>query len=125
MPDEAIVAARLREEAPMGRTWNALKRDSVVPSETEPSCALPGPAEDAEPMLVDPEEIPFIEVGPKKSIEASPSVLAYENKKEQAGRKPADAPLAPSKPPAPRKVSFRAVFLASPETEAETPQSDA
>jgi hypothetical protein len=103
----------------MGRTWNALRRDTVVPSETEPSRALPGPAEDAEPMLVEIEEIPFIEVGPKKSMEASPSVLAYERKKEQGGGNSHDAPLAPSKTARRRSVPFRSVFLASPEAEAE------
>jgi hypothetical protein len=109
----------------MGRTWNALRRDAVVPSETEPSPALPGPAEDAEPMLVDAEEIPFIEVGPKKSMEASPSVLAYEKKKEQGGSKTADAPLAPSKARTQRRVPFRSVFLAAPETETDTQETDA
>jgi hypothetical protein len=107
----------------MGRTWNALRRDTVVPSETEPPCALPGPAEDAEPLLVEAEEIPFIEVGPKKSMEASPSVLAYDRKKEQAGKKPHDAPLAPSKAAAPRSAPFRSVFLAAPETEADTQEA--
>ena len=103
----------------MGRTWEALRRDSSITNEAESSCAQPGPADDAEPMLVDAEEIPFIEVGPKKSMEASPSVLAYENKKEPAGRKSAEAPLVPSKATAPRSVPFRAVFLAAPETEEE------
>jgi hypothetical protein len=125
MPDEAIVAARLREEAPMGRTWNALKRDTSVADETEPKRAAPGPAEDAEPMLVDVVEIPFIEVGPKKSMEASPSVLAYGKKTEQGGSRPTDAPVAPSKTTARRGVPFRAVFLAAPETEAETHETDA
>src|SRR5579871_5366470 len=104
----------------MGRTWNALRRDAVVPSESESPCSLPGPAEDAEPMLVEAEEIPFIEVGPKKSMEASPSVLAYERKKEQPERKVQATPLAPSRTTAPRRVPFRSVFLAAPETETET-----
>lgn len=103
----------------MGRTWDALRRDASVPSKSEPSCAMPAPTEDAEPMLVDREEIPFIEVGPRKSIEASPSVLAYEPKKEQGGKKPHDARLAPVEAPVPRCVPFRAVFLAAPETEPE------
>jgi hypothetical protein len=76
-------------------------------------------------MLVEAEEIPFIEVGPKKSIEASPSVLAYERKKEQGGRKADDAPVAPTKKAAPRSVPFRSVFLAAPETETETQETDA
>ncbi|MHB1423062.1 MAG: P-loop NTPase family protein [Gemmataceae bacterium] len=37
---------------------------------------MPAPTEDVEPMLAAAEEIPFIEVGPRKSMEASPSVLA-------------------------------------------------
>lgn len=61
----------------MGRTWNALRRDDIVESETEEPRTLVAPTEDAEPMLAATEEIPFIEVGPRKSMEASPSVLAF------------------------------------------------
>lgn len=60
----------------MGRMWDALRRDDIAPSETEQPGAPPTQTEDAEPMLADEEEIPFIEVGPRKSITASPSVLA-------------------------------------------------
>jgi Mrp family chromosome partitioning ATPase len=52
----------------MGRMLDALRRPGDAPARQ--------PADDAEPMLVETEEIPFIEVGPRKSLEASPSVLA-------------------------------------------------
>jgi hypothetical protein len=103
----------------MGRTWDALKREAGVASENEPSRAAPAAVEDAEPMLVEPEEIPFIEVGPRKSMEASPSVLAYGRQKEQGERTPHVADPAPAKMPVPRGVLFRAVFLAAPESEPE------
>jgi Mrp family chromosome partitioning ATPase len=61
----------------MGRMWDALRRDDIAASETEQPRALLVATEDAEPMLAATEEIPFIEVGPRKSVEASPSVLAY------------------------------------------------
>jgi Mrp family chromosome partitioning ATPase len=61
----------------MGRMWDALRRDDIASSETEQPRVLPAPTEDAEPLLAASEEIPFIEVGPRKSMEASPSVLAY------------------------------------------------
>jgi Mrp family chromosome partitioning ATPase len=57
--------------------WDALRRDDIASNETEQPRVLPAPTEDAEPMLAASEEIPFIEVGPRKSFEASPSVLAY------------------------------------------------
>jgi hypothetical protein len=112
----------------MGRMWDALRRDSIVPIESESSRALP--IDDAEPILAEPEEtsfeeIPFIEVGPRKSIEASPSVLAYEKKKDQGRKKTQDIPLFTSEVPSPRILPFRAVFLAVPETEAEAQHSDA
>src|SRR5579875_1543642 len=105
----------------MGRVWDALKRDSSESSESASARAVP--IEDAGPMLAEPEEIPFIEVGPCKSIEASPSVLA--------GTANGQRPLAGDKRTNRRSptiqqmnVPFRAVFLAAPETEAETPQTD-
>jgi Mrp family chromosome partitioning ATPase len=63
----------------MGRMLDALRRADNVPSESEqPRGNVPAltPIADEEPMLVAPDEIPFIEVGPRKSMEASPSVLA-------------------------------------------------
>lgn len=59
----------------MGRMLDALRRADGMQSEAEQPRAA-SPASDAEPMLVETEEIPFIEVGPRKSLEASPSVLA-------------------------------------------------
>ena len=61
---------------PMGRMWDALRRDDITASATEQPLAMPAPTEDAEAQLTSTEEIPFIEVGPRKSMEASPSVLA-------------------------------------------------
>ncbi len=118
----------------MGRMWNALRRGNRTPSETEEARAKPVQVEDAEPMLVDPEEIPFIEVGPHKSMEASPSVLAFSPAARPtasagvaaASRAATESParLAGPTEPAPRTVPFRAVFLATPEMETETPQND-
>jgi Mrp family chromosome partitioning ATPase len=61
----------------MGRMWDALRREDIATGGIEPPRPLSSPMEDAEPMLAATEEIPFIEVGPRKSMEASPSVLAY------------------------------------------------
>lgn len=112
----------------MGRMWNALRRGNSATSETEVARAKPERVEDAEPMLVVAEEIPFIEVGPHKSMEASPSVLAFSPAARPtasagvvaASRAATEGPM----PPAPRTVPFRTVFLATPEMEAETPQND-
>jgi hypothetical protein len=116
--------------------WNALRRGNNATREAEEECAKPVRVEDADPMLVVPEEIPFIEVGPHKSIEASPSVLAFSPASRQtvsaggvaASRAATDGPArlaGPTEtPPKPRTVPFRAVFLATPEMEAETPQND-
>lgn len=117
----------------MGRMWNALRRGSSATSETEEARAKPVRVEDAEPMLVVAEEIPFIEVGPHKSMEASPSVLAFSPTSRQPTVAVVAARLAATEGPArlagptesaPRTVPFRAVFLATPEMEAETPQND-
>lgn len=63
----------------MGRMLDALRRDHDAPNHrapvAAPSSSVAALASD-EPMLVDADEIPFIEVGPHKSMEASPSVLA-------------------------------------------------
>jgi hypothetical protein len=121
----------------MGRLWKALNRGESSVSEQEEPHKRDTPLEDAEPMLVDSEEIPFIEVGPQKSIEASPSVLAC----SPVGR-PLSAPGGVAGNRAPleatprlarsaeislitRGVPFRTVFLATPEMEAEAPQTDA
>ncbi len=90
----------------MGRMWDALKRDDIATTETEQPHALPTPIDDAEPILSAAEEIPFIEVGPRKSMEASPSVLACAPGVSSpslvlgAGAKPITEP---------RSVQFRAV----------------
>jgi hypothetical protein len=116
--------------------WNALKRGNSTSSEMEQEPVRLAPVGDAEPMLVASDEIPFIEVGPHKSIEASPSVLASAPPMRQsisagvvtASRAATGGParLAGPKeaPSAPRSVPFRAVFLATPEMEAQTPQDD-
>jgi hypothetical protein len=79
-------------------------------------------------MLVDTEEIPFIEVGPQRSVEASPSVLACspairpsESTRKGAARRVGSTETLPT----PKSVPFRTVFLATPEMESETPQTDA
>ncbi len=61
----------------MGRMWDALRREDIATGESEQPRTRSSPTEDAEPILAATEEIPFIEVGPRKSMEASPSVLAY------------------------------------------------
>lgn len=120
----------------MGRMWNALRRGNSAPRETEEARTKPTPVGDDEPMLVIPEEIPFIEVGPHKSMEASPSVLAFSPTARQtpsagvaaASRAATDGPARLAAPietaPKPRSVPFRTVFLATPEMEAEMPQND-
>jgi Mrp family chromosome partitioning ATPase len=101
----------------MGRTWDALRRDDIVSSETEQARVLPAPTEDAEPMLAATEEIPFIEVGPRRSLEASPSVLAYPAAASGEGRgargekeEPSSLATRPSllATAEPRSVQFRA-----------------
>ena len=93
----------------MGRMLDALKRAERASGEAEerltatPSIGIPSPTE---PPSEDEEEIPFIEVGPRKSMEASPSVLAC-------------SPIVPLSPligalptlaaPASRQVQFRAL----------------
>lgn len=113
----------------MGRMWEALRRGNSAPSEVDEARGNATPLEDAEPMLVAADEIPFIEVGPHKSMEASPSVLAF----SQAARQTASAAVVaasraatdgPTRLAAPRSAPFRAVFLATPEMEAETPPID-
>lgn len=101
----------------MGRMLDALRRADAAPAIQQ--------ADDAEPMLVETEEIPFIEVGPRKSLEASPSVLACSPVAvpslvlRACEKLPPDAhqPAAPAREkeaaeptptvPAPRSVQFR------------------
>jgi hypothetical protein len=121
----------------MGRMWKALNRGDNAVREMEEERTKPSPLVDAEPMLVDAEEIPFIEVGPQKSMEASPSVLACSPAIRQSAavgtptfsRTAQNGPArlaGPSETPAmQRSVPFRTVFLATPEMESETPQTDA
>ncbi len=120
----------------MGRMWNALRRGDSTPSETEEKLERPAPIVDADPLLVETEEIPFIEVGPHKSIEGSPSVLACSPPQRQSvptevGVASRTTSVSPARlagptevPPIPRNMPFRTVFLATPEMEAETPQDD-
>lgn len=99
----------------MGRMLDALKRAEDARAETDEQLA-------GTPMLVssekgetmaDAEEVPFIEVGPRKSMEASPSVLACS---------PVASPFSPRREPqpnprnepllgvaTPRSVQFRAL----------------
>jgi hypothetical protein len=121
----------------MGRLWKALNRGDSAVGEIEEARPRLAPLVDAEPMLVDAEEIPFIEVGPQKSIEASPSVLACSPTNRPSapsgagpsGRAEMDGQARLARPtetlPVPRSIPFRAVFLATPEMEADTPQTDA
>ncbi len=63
----------------MGRMLEALKRADSTPSETNAQHAvspLVALCAESPSARVEGEEIPFIEVGPRKSMEASPSVLA-------------------------------------------------
>jgi Mrp family chromosome partitioning ATPase len=66
---------------------------------------------DSGPILVDTEEIPFIEVGPHRSLEASPSVLACTPTApaRTPREEPAPAPRIEPHPPIapPRSVHFR------------------
>lgn len=86
----------------MGRILDVLSRADNTPVAAEPPrvTASSAPAEDSQPLLVEAEEIPFIEVGPRKSFEASPSVLA-----SPSAALP--VPFAPAPLPAPRSVQFR------------------
>jgi Mrp family chromosome partitioning ATPase len=86
----------------MGRILNVLSRADNSEAAAQPPRVPPPnlPADDGEPLLVETEEIPFIEVGPRKSLEASPSVLA-----SPAAAIP--APVVPAALPAPRSVQFR------------------
>lgn len=90
----------------MGRLLDALKRTEVptaMPERRSPELRALHEMESIEAVVAD-EEIPFIEVGPRRSMEASPSVLAAH---------PIDNKREPS-PSAPRSVVFRAV-ASSPE----------
>jgi Mrp family chromosome partitioning ATPase len=99
----------------MGRILNALTRADNTPVEAEQLRATPpaAPADDAQPSLVETEEIPFIEVGPRKSMEASPSVLACPSAAPTLPLPAAPSPAPPSELlpnlPAPRSVQFRAL----------------
>ena len=88
----------------MGRILDALTRaDNTVGEAEQPRATPPSAsAEDAQSLLVEAEEIPFIEVGPRKSMEASPSVLACPSVA-------APLPVSLTPLPAPRSVQFRAV----------------
>src|SRR5262249_12234242 len=99
----------------MGRMLDALRRADISQTETDEDQLAPpaGGTADSEPLLVDAEEeIPFIEVGPRKSMEASPSVLAC-----APPSSPRMCPEAhtvphgelPQSVPAPRSVHFRAL----------------
>ena len=88
----------------MGRVLDALKQAEAPYRGPGPR---PQPAEAPAPeWAADADgEIPFIEVGPRKSLEASPSVLACTPSALLAAQKAAPAPAAP----AAGAVAFRAV----------------
>src|SRR5689334_3789869 len=98
----------------MGRMLDALRRANHAQAEADERPSTPPlaiAATDAEPMLAgDEEEVPFIEVGPRKSMEASPSVLACAPVSSPRMPFP-PPPVAPREepPPAPRSVQFRAL----------------
>jgi Mrp family chromosome partitioning ATPase len=86
----------------MGRILDVLNRADNTALAAEPSQvrASSAAAEESQPLLVEGEEVPFIEVGPRKSLEASPSVLASPSSV-------IPTPVAPAPLPAPRSVQFR------------------
>jgi Mrp family chromosome partitioning ATPase len=90
---------------------DALRRTANPQTEADaqPSPPLALAATDSEPMLVHADdEVPFIEVGPRKSMEASPSVLACTP--VSPPRAPLPQAAAPREPvSAPRSIHFRAV----------------
>jgi Mrp family chromosome partitioning ATPase len=89
----------------MGRVLDALRQGEAPHPEPGPRpqpAAAPAPA----PQLAEGEtEIPFIEVGPCKSLEASPSVLACTPSALLAARGAAESPAPPAAPPG--TVAFR------------------
>ncbi|HZY83278.1 MAG TPA: hypothetical protein VFE78_00495 [Gemmataceae bacterium] len=99
----------------MGRVLDALRQAEAPhaePTRRPPPAETPAPApelaEDTDPET----EIPFIEVGPRKSMEASPSVLACTPSALLAAGRAAEAPAAPA-PPTPGAVVFRALGRAA------------
>jgi Mrp family chromosome partitioning ATPase len=94
----------------MGRVLDALRQAEAPHDEPGP----PQPAEAPAPALVVIEgaegeaEIPFIEVGPHKSLEASPSVLACTPAALLTAGRGAAPPARPA-PPTPGTVVFRAL----------------
>jgi Mrp family chromosome partitioning ATPase len=94
---------------------DALRRADNAQTETdEPRSAVPsaGAATASEPPLTGAEEeIPFIEVGPRKSMEASPSVLACAPASAPRPPCPESPPVSCDEPPlgvpASRSVHFR------------------
>ncbi|HEY7425596.1 MAG TPA: hypothetical protein VH682_15295, partial [Gemmataceae bacterium] len=101
----------------MGRMLDALRRADNAQTETdEPRSVMPsaGAATVSEPLLTSAEEeVPFIEVGPRKSMEASPSVLACAPASPPHPPCPEPPPVSCDEPPlgvpAPRSVHFRAL----------------
>ena len=96
----------------MGRVLDALRQAEaphVGPGRCpQPPAEAPAPA----PLLAEagPEaEIPFIEVGPRKSLEASPSVLACTPSALLAAGRAAPAPAPEPAAAAPGTVAFRAL----------------
>jgi Mrp family chromosome partitioning ATPase len=89
----------------------ALKR-ADDPQEAAPAVLRAvGEMADSEPILVADEEVPFIEVGPHKSLEASPSVLACAPASPPPAHREVSRPMPCSEPhpavPPPRRVHFR------------------
>jgi Mrp family chromosome partitioning ATPase len=89
----------------MGRMLDALRRGDGGSSDIESARGTALSVADAEPILVATEEIPFIEVGPRKSMEASPSVLACAPAATPTERREESAPSLPAL----RNVQFRAL----------------
>jgi Mrp family chromosome partitioning ATPase len=59
----------------MGKIYSTLRNNGPTPR--PPSVALaPAPAEEEAPEAVGGDDVPFIEIGPRRKVEASPGVLA-------------------------------------------------
>jgi Mrp family chromosome partitioning ATPase len=98
----------------MGRVLDALRQAEAPHDEPESRpqpAAVPAPAPGLAEGAEGETEIPFIEVGPRKSLEASPCVLACTPSALLAARAaetPAPAPARPAAP-TPGTVAFRAL----------------
>jgi Mrp family chromosome partitioning ATPase len=82
---------------------------SIPPRAASPALRDPVPEPEPEADADDDEEVPFIEVGPRKSMEASASVLAATPPKLNLPKVEFDEPLLvpPQEPSASRSIAFR------------------